>query len=812
MPTKAKKIIERILIVIVLLIIIIIITGGSIFLYYLYTLPSPFQEASQDFSQSTKIYDRTGQILLYETGGQKQRTVVSLNDIPKYCQEATIAIEDQNFYSEPAFDVVGILRALLIDAISGKIVQGGSTITQQLVKNRFLNSEKTLTRKIEELVLALKIDHYYTKDQILDLYLNQIPYGSNLYGIDSASRAYFNKPVDQLDLAQCAILAAIPQAPTYYSPWGNHLNDLFSRQQIILNKMFSLGEISQDQLTSALKEKISFSTPSHIMLAPHFVNTVLDYLTQKYGEDMVNNGGLKVITTLDWNLQQAAEKAVAEGVKRNIALSQRYNAALVAESATSGQILALVGSADYYAPPAPAGCQEGKNCKFEGNFDVATMGLRQPGSSLKPFVYLDAFEKGYAPQTVLFDVPTEFVTNNPNCPIDNINYSKKNPQCFHPVDFENFQGPVSLTTALAQSINVVAVKLLYLVGLNSAINTMQQFGITTLNNPSRYGLSLVLGGGAVKLIDMISAYSALADNGVLHKQTMILSVTNSSGQVLESYQDQSQQVADPQYVEMVNNILSDPQARAGLFGASLNLTVFPGYDVALKTGTSNDYKDVWSFGYTPSLVVGVWAGNNDDSPPSTAGSSIMAAVPIWSDFMNRVIKSFPPESFPHPHQVIADKPILNGNYVINNQVHNILYYINPQDPTGPAPINPESNPEFWNWEIPVLKWATNNIYNLGSQSVSPYQINIQINNPKNGDFVSENNINLQAQINANNLISSIEIYLNNQLIKQYTNVLSLNYNLNYSFSQILNDKNLLQIIVKDQSGNQSSAALVIYKR
>ncbi|MDE2018916.1 MAG: penicillin-binding protein [Patescibacteria group bacterium] len=686
-----------------------------VILYFIKTLPTFQQIADQRISQSTRIYDRTGTVLLYEIGGQK-RTVVGSDQIPQTLKDATIAIEDQNFYNEPAFDIKGILRAAFADIVHGGIVQGGSTITQQLARAAFLTDTRTFTRKLKELIMAIRLNEYYTKDQILGLYLNEVPYGPTLYGVESASEAYFGVPVEQLDLAQSAVLAALPQAPSYYSPWGSHTQDLFNRQKLVLQKMLSLGKIDQKQYNQAIAEKIVFQPKSlGGIKAPHFVMAIQDYLTQKYGEDMVDTGGLKVITTLDWSLQQDAEKAVEDGVARNTQLYDSTNGALVAEDPQTGQILALVGSADYF------------DTKNDGNFDVAIQGLRQPGSSLKPFVYLTAFEEGYTPDTILFDVPTEFSTDS-SCPaIPNFNVVNKN--CFHPQDFEGyFSGPMTIRDALAQSVNVPAVKMLYLVGEKSAIQNAYNFGLTTLTDPSSYGLSLVLGGGAVHLIDSTEAYSVLADDGVKHTQSMVLQVQDSQGNTLESWTDQASRVADTQSVRLINDVLSDANARAPLMQASQNLTVFPGYDVALKTGTSNDYRDAWAMGYTPTLVAGVWAGNNNNRPMQKSGSSILAAVPIWHEFMSLALSDRPVATFPAPNPTNPSKPILAGNYAAyGGQVHTILFYVDKNNPTGPMPSNPAADPQYINWETGVQNWIAGhgigNLGNINSTSVNPSSTN-----------------------------------------------------------------------------------------
>jgi penicillin-binding protein 1C len=666
-------------------------------LYFSTQVPSIQEISNQQISQTTKIYDRTGKVLLYQTGNGVRRTLVPFSEIPQTMKEATVAIEDQNFYNEPAFDVKAIIRAAWEDLIHGRIVEGGSTLTQQLARTAFLSLHKTFSRKLKELILAIKLNKYYSKDQILGMYLNEAPYGPNISGVQEASLDYFGVPVSQINLAQAAVLASLPQAPSYYSPWGAHVDALIARQRLVLQDMYTTGKITQAELNSALNYKVTFLPQSDSgtgIKAPYFVESVLQYLIQKYGENLVDNGGLTVITTLNWNLQQAAEQAVTAGVARDTALYGSTNGALVAQDPQTGQVLSLVGGVNYF------------DTKNDGNYDVATEGLRQPGSTLKPFVYLTAFNMGYTPNTVLFDTPTEFSTD-PSCPAVP-DFTSKNPNCFHPVDFEGtFAGPVTIRDALAQSINVPAVKMLYLVGESNAITTIENFGITTLGNPSQYGLSLVLGGGAVHLIDLTEAYSVLAADGVKHQQTMILSVKDANGNVLESYQDQATQVADPQAVREINNILSDGAARQPLFKASYHETVFPGYDVALKTGTSNDYRDAWSMGYTPSLVVGVWAGNNNNAPMHAQGSSILAAVPMWSQFMTAALPQVPNETFPQPNPITPANPALGGNYFDpQGNPHSILYFINKANPTGPSPTNPASDPQFHNWEIGVQNWWT----------------------------------------------------------------------------------------------------------
>jgi len=660
-------------------------------------LPNPEEFIDGQITQSTKIYDRTGETLLYEIHGDQKRTIIPFSDISQYSREATLAIEDQNFYQHAAMDWKGTLRALITDLATGEMSQGGSTITQQLARNTFLTAEKTIQRKIKELILANWIEEKYTKDKILELYLNQIPYGTNAYGIESASQTYFNKSAKDLSLAESATLAAMIQAPSYYSPWGTHTKELINRKNYVLEQMNKLGFIDEQEKESAQKAKLVFASQNiGLIKAPHFVMMVKDYLSQKYGEDIMEKGGLKVITTLDWKLQQLAETAVENGANRNMELYQGKNAALVAQDPKTGQILALVGSKNYF------------DKSVDGNFNVAVQGLRQPGSSFKPFAYVTAFEKGYSPNTVIFDLPTEFSSYTDVCRLVNINYNDENPLCFHPQNFDgDFRGPINLRNSLAQSINVASVKILYLAGLNDTIKTAQNFGLTTINDPGRYGLSLVLGGGEVKLIDMVEAYSVFSQEGIKHNQAIILEVDSAKGDILEKYLDQATRVIDQQYPKLVNNILSDIDARAGLFQSSLNLTVFPGRDVALKTGTTNDYKDAWTLGYTPSLTIGVWAGNSDNTPMQKHAGSILAAVPMWSEFMNAALQNYPMEFFNKPDGVQENKPMMNGEYIINGQVHEILYYVDKTNPMGPQPLNPEYDSQFWNWELPLKNWRKN---------------------------------------------------------------------------------------------------------
>ncbi len=771
-------------------------------------LPSPEQFGNRQINQSTKIYDRSGEVLLYEIHGEEKRTVISFDEIPEILKKATLAAEDDNFYHRPAFDWKAIIRALLANLREGRIVQGGSTITQQLARNVFLSPKKTLDRKLKELILAIELESKYSKDQIFSFYLNQIPYGSNAYGIEAASLTHFNKSAKELTLAEAAILAALPKAPSYYSPWGSHEKELFERQIYILNRMEELSYITEKEKTEAQKTKIKFAPPSQgTIKAPHFSLAVKDYLIGRYGENAVMNGGLRVITSIDWEMQQVAERVVGEGAKRNEELYKGKNASLVAQDPKTGQVLALVGSRDYF------------DIENEGNFNVAMQGLRQPGSALKPFAYLTAFQKGYGPDTIVFDAPTEFdTTGNPD-------------KSYRPNNFdEYFRGPTKLETGLAQSINIPSVKMLYLAGLDEVLKTVQKFGINTLKERWRYGLSLILGGGEVKLIELANAYATLAEEGVKHEQVLVLKVTDGQGNTLETYHDQSSRIIEEQYPRLINQILSDKELRAPLFQSSLSLTVFPEKDVALKTGTTNDYRDAWAMGYTPSLVVGVWAGNNDNTPMQRRGGSILAAVPIWSAFLQEVLKKYPNEAFAKPNPIPpTSKPMLNGQSVntptLNNvnypQVHSILYYVDKRDPLGPIPENPTNDPQFENWETSVTDWAKINIpnfflYNLpipeGAKTLNPtttpQDISIENVSPKNGAFVSSP-VLIKADIRSLKGLNKIELFLNRQLINS-TKTNSTFFNYQTPITENILSQNLIEIKVEDSAKNQTSFSFIVF--
>lgn len=647
-----------------------------LFIYIELTLPAPESIAVRKVTESTKIYDKTGEILLYDIHGEERRTIIPWDQISESAKKATLASEDADFYNHKGLDITGILRALLKDIRDLDFSQGGSTITQQLVKKTLLGDEKTLTRKIKEALLSIEVEKRFTKDEILWMYLNQIPYGSNAYGIEAASKTFFGKTALELTINESAILASVIKAPTYYSPYGNHVDELSTRKNALLERMVALNLIPTDEYEEAVNEEIRFRDRITDIQAPHFVIMVTEYLENKYGRDATESGGLKVITTLDAELQIAAEETISKYAETNKERYKASNAALVAIDPKTGEVISLVGSVDYF------------DIENEGNFNVATA-KRQPGSSFKPFAYAVAFQKGYPDFTVLFDVKTEFSLNcSPDAEQEKDEYGL---DCYHPRNYDGrFRGPVTIRQALAQSLNVPSVKILYLAGVSDTIDLAEKMGITTLQNRDRFGLSLVLGGAEVKPVDLVSAYGVFANDGVRNPWYFIKRIESANGTVLESSTQDPKRVLDPQIARLVSDVLSDNVARAPVFGYSSSL-YFPGKSVAAKTGTTQENRDAWVIGYSPGVAVGVWVGNNRQESMTEEGAGISAAGPMWHEFMAKSLGKFPNEEFVQPDLVSSSKPMLNGSYD-NSDPHSILYHIE------------RSSDQLENWEWSVRRF------------------------------------------------------------------------------------------------------------
>lgn len=659
-------------------------------------------------SESTKIYDRTGKVVLFDVHGNVRRTVVPLDNISNYVKWATIAIEDQNFYNHHGIEPKSILRAILTNLRDGNLLsgQGGSTITQQVIKNALFTNDKLISRKIKEWVLAPRLEAKLSKDEILELYLNEIPYGGTVYGVQEASRKFFGKDAKDLTLVESSYLAALPQAPTYFSPYGSHKDDLEIRKNKVLREMLSLNFITQEEYDGAIKTKVEFQKQQDYGIkAPHFVMYIRELLEEKYGAELVEKGGLKVITTLDWELQQDAEEIVKKWAFVNKTKYDAENAAIVATDPNTGQILTMVGSRDYFDE------------EIDGNYNIATAN-RQPGSSIKPIIYAEAFNKGYRPETVVFDLPTEFSTT---C------YSGGS--CYNPQNYdEKFRGPISLRNALAQSLNIPAVKVLYLAGIEDALTLAKQMGLETLTNAKQYGLTLVLGGGEVRPLDMSAAYGVFAADGVKHPTTGILSVEDKKGKVLEKFEQKEFRVLPEQTARLISSVLSDNEARIPAFGANSPL-YFSGIDVAAKTGTTNDYRDTWIVGYTPNISVAAWAGNNDNRSMQKLTAGFIVA-PMWNEFMQKAITKYPAASFIDPDAINPEtKPVIRGVWENPLGVHEILHWVDTNNPLGPSPSSPASDSQYILWEEPVQKWLNGQTF----EQTNTGAVSLKIVNPEQGE-------------------------------------------------------------------------------
>ncbi len=605
-----------------------------LFIYYSRSLPDPNRLLGRNVPESTKIYDRGGG-LLYEIHGEFKRTLIGLDQVPDDVQNATIAIEDRNFYNHGGISITGLIRSVLVDISRGRKDQGGSTITQQFVKNAVLTRDKSFLRKVKEIILSIEIEARFSKEDILKLYLNEIPYGRNAYGIEAAAQTYFSKSAKDLTLAESAYLAALPQAPTYYSPSGPNFEALQGRQHAVLQAMKDQGYINEERYQEALNEKVTFLPVTNSITAPHFVMYVQDYLAEKYGELTLEQGGLKVYTTLDPELQKSAEEAVRTGADKNATRYNAHNAALVAVDPKTGQILAMVGGKDYFGESTPAGCTSGKNCTFDPNVNVATS-PKQPGSSFKPYVYVTAFDKEfkYSPASLLVDVTTNFG-----------NFGGKD---YIPHNYNGqSHGPLSMRSALAGSLNVPAVKTLDLVGVDNATETAHNLGITSPLKDC--GLSLVLGGCEVKLIDHTAAFAAIANEGNRHDKTPILKVEDQEGKILEEYEDKGQQVIDPQAAYELIHVMTDNNARSFVFGSGSPLAF--DRQVGCKTGTTQEWKDGWTLCFTPSIAIGVWAGNNNSVVMKAGADGVLVAAPIVNQVMKAYLKDKPKEEFHVPEGI-----------------------------------------------------------------------------------------------------------------------------------------------------------------
>jgi len=621
-----------------------------VFIYFwiFYKLPSPYSlKDYKSFPMSTHIYDRNGK-LLYEFYRNQNRTKINVENLPKQVTQATVAVEDKDFYKHQGVSIIsGILRAVK-DMVLKHNLQGGSTLTQQLVKSALLTPERTIKRKIKEIILALWTEKIFSKNQILEMYLNQVPYGGEAYGIEEAARKFFGKQAKQLNLAEAATLAGLPQAPSLYSPYNNP--DLtIKRRNEVLKAMYGQKYIDKTTYEKTLAIKMNFKPFQNTIKAPHFVFYIKSKLEEMYGAKTVEEGGLKVITTLDLDIQEEAEKILKDELEKIKDLDVSNGSVLVTRPST-GEILAMVGSADYFASPS-------------GAFNVTTA-LRQPGSSIKPLNYAVGIDrKLVTPATVFLDTPTCFTAPG-------------QPKGYCPVNYDGkFHGPVQLRFALGNSYNIPAVKMLAVNGVEDFVASASAFTIASFKDPKNYGLSLTLGGGEVTMIEMSQAFSSFANRGVPRKLNNVLEIKDKYGKILYQFKDPNyikdikeplqypnflaingKKVISPETAFLISHILLDDNARSAAFGTSSYL-VIPGHAVSVKTGTTDDKKDNWTIGYTSNFLTTVWVGNNDNKPMNPyLTSGVTGAAPIWNKVMTYILKK-QPDLWPIKPETIVGKQV-----------------------------------------------------------------------------------------------------------------------------------------------------------
>lgn len=792
------------------------------FIIFARELPQPDKIVRKE-GFSTKIYDRNEK-LIYDVYSNQRRTPVKLEEIPLYLRQATVAIEDKDFYEHSGFDPKGWLRAVFNIFVFRKL-QGGSTLTQQLVKNVLLTPERTLTRKLKEFILAVQIERKYSKDQILQMYLNEAPYGGTSWGVEAASEVYFNKKVSELNLVESAILAGLPQRPSTYSPFSSESKAYLARTENVLRRMREDGYITRDQEDQAKRDltKIEFSSSSGGFSAPHFIMYVKKILEERYGERMVEQGGLKVVTTLDLDLQNRVQEIVSEEIANVEKLHITNGAALVLDPAT-GEILSMVGSKNYNDP------------NYDGKVNV-TLSLRQPGSAIKPVTYVTAFKKGYTSSTMIMDTKTTFPGGIGQPDYEPVNYDGK------------FHGPMQLRYALGNSINIPAVKLLAMVGIREMLKTAYEMGFGTLEptneNLSRLGLSVTLGGGEVRLIDMVSAYSAFANTGYKVEPISILKVSDKDGKTLEEHKKVNQKrILSEGEAFLISQILSDNNARMSTFGERSTIYI-PEFPVAVKTGTTNDKRDNWTVGWTPNFIVGVWVGNNDNSPMKQLSSGISGAAPIWRKILYETAKGKSKTNFNIPSSIInAEVDLVSGYRAHDSYPSRIEYFIKGTEPSSDDPIHTKlklcrgeeklagivdvargnyEEKEYFvfkendttaaaggenRWQNGINEW-------LATQADSRYhppttycgengnQIEIKFKEPNDHDTLGSS-FKVSLSVISDNDISFVEIYLNGE---KKTTLNSPPYQ--WNTPNLSSGVYTVRAVVKDNKGNQADREIKI---
>ncbi len=785
------------------------------------SLPSPDKVVRRE-GFSTKILDRNGKEL-YDIFVNQRQTPVAYEDIPIFLQKATIAVEDKDFYSHPGFDIKGILRGLSRQFTRGR-AQGGSTLTQQLVKNVLLTDERSVIRKVKEFVLAIEIESKYSKNQILQMYLNEAPYGGNTRGVEAASEMYFGKNVKDLNLIESAFLAGLPQSPSYYSPFLNSKKAYVDRTKVVLRRMREDSYINAEQEKQGLAdlENLTFQARDASFKAPHFVQYVQKILESRYGENKVEQGGLTVTTTLDLDLQEKAQQIVTDEIAK-IEKLHITNGSTVVINPQTGEILAMVGSKNFNAKD------------YDGQFNVATQGLRQPGSTMKPFTYVTGFKKGYTPSTLFMDVPTTFPGGIGQPDYNPVNYDGK------------FRGPIQLRYALGNSINIPAVKMIALVGIKDVLQTAYDQGVTTLEptkeNLAKVGLSLTLGGGEVHLLDITDAYAPFMNSGYKVDPISVLKVVDRDGTILENITpEKGKRVLSEEQSFLIADILSDSKAREQTFGQNSILNV-SGRKIAVKTGTTNDKRDNWTIGGDGQMLVGVWVGNNDFTQMLQVASGVTGASPIWRKVLDAALNDKPVFTFQQPSNLVtADVDLVSGYKAHDGFPSRQEFFIRGTEPqedpvhvklkicrnegklATPADVaaNNYDDKEYFvfkeedplvgtdgknRWQEAILNW-------LNTQTDSKYHPPTDYcgtSNPLNVDFVTPNDRNsnlpndfkIKVRADSTNDIALVDIEIDGTKVRSFSS-------LPYEFDTHLSDGvHTIRAVAYDSKSHQSDRRITV---
>jgi 1A family penicillin-binding protein len=792
-----------------------------VFPIFAFNLPSPDKIVRKE-GFSTKILDRNGQVL-YDIYADQRRTPVVLDNVPEDLREATIAIEDKNFYKHEGFDPTGMFRAVFNIIVRRKL-QGGSTLTQQLVKNVLLTPERTILRKIREFILAIQIERKYSKDEILQMYLNEAPYGGTAWGVEAATEVYFGKKVEDLSLVESAILAGLPQRPSVYSPYSSDPKAYIGRTKDVLRRMREDGYITREEEEKAAEEieEIEFVGRGASFKAPHFVQYVQKILEERYGQRVVEQGGLRVTTTLDLELQESAQDIVSEEIKKVESIDITNGAAVIVDPET-GEILSMVGSKDFYDPD------------YDGQVNV-TLSLRQPGSAIKPVTYVTGLKKGYTASTLIMDVPTVFPGGEGQPDYEPENYDGK------------FRGPLQVRHALGNSVNLAAVKMLAMVGIKDTLQTAYDLGITSLpptkETLSRVGLSLTLGGGEVKLIELTEAYAAFMNGGYKVEPVAILKVEDSKGKVLEENEPKKgKRVLSEEEAFMMADILSDNNARTLVFSPNSLLNI-PGRTVAVKTGTTNDKRDNWAIGGNTQVLVGVWVGNNDNTPMKRVASGISGASPIWRRIVLESLSGKPNKSFPVPSSIVrAEVDAVSGYRSHDGFASRMEYFIKGTEP-GEDPVHKklkvcksdgklatpsdiasgnydekeyflfkEEDPtaakgEQNRWQEGILNW-------LNTQPDPKYHpptdycgssnpLHVDISEPGDRSSYLSNSFRIKISVDSTSNIDWVELYIDGAKIRSFTGP-----PFEDDVNNLSNGVHQIKAKARDQSGNENERIITV---